>query len=175
MLIASETLENMEGATRNGQSIDRGSIAQKETTSIPNIIKQPTILEQYHSKKPLTPCQLWHSRPNMYVVRHLNFILYFHSYLLAAILNNDKYGIVKSTRQGIRFSTMYEQNAYFCIKKHSKILQWRGQHRIIFPMVNTHQEGRNEKINYKYGIVKSTNALILPDMNGWNYILYDNL
>jgi hypothetical protein len=55
-------------------------------------------------------------KPNMYVVRHLNFILYFHSYLLAPILNNDKY----------------------CI-------------------------------------VKSTNALILPDMNGWNYILYDNL
>ena len=52
MLIASKTLENMEGATRNGQSIDRGSIAQKETTSIPNIIKQPTNLEQYHSKKP---------------------------------------------------------------------------------------------------------------------------
>ena len=54
MLIASKTLENMEGATRNGQSIDRGSIAQKETASIPNIIKQPTNLEQYHSKKPLT-------------------------------------------------------------------------------------------------------------------------
>jgi hypothetical protein len=27
MLIASKTLENMEGATRNGQSIDTGSIA----------------------------------------------------------------------------------------------------------------------------------------------------
>ena len=31
ILIASKTLENMEGATRNGQSIDTGSIAQKET------------------------------------------------------------------------------------------------------------------------------------------------
>jgi hypothetical protein len=31
ILIASTTLENMEGATRNGQSIDTGSIAQKET------------------------------------------------------------------------------------------------------------------------------------------------
>jgi hypothetical protein len=31
MLIASKTLENMEGAIRNGQSIDTGSIAQKET------------------------------------------------------------------------------------------------------------------------------------------------
>jgi hypothetical protein len=30
MLIASKTLENMEGAIRNGQSIDTGSIAQKE-------------------------------------------------------------------------------------------------------------------------------------------------
>jgi hypothetical protein len=59
MLIASETLENMEGATRNDQSIDRDSIAQKETTSIPNIIKQPTILEQYHSKKPLTEKVAW--------------------------------------------------------------------------------------------------------------------
>ena len=29
MLIASKTLENMEGAIRNGQSIDTGSIAQK--------------------------------------------------------------------------------------------------------------------------------------------------
>jgi hypothetical protein len=28
---ASKTLENMEGTTRNGQSIDTGSIAQKET------------------------------------------------------------------------------------------------------------------------------------------------
>jgi hypothetical protein len=59
MLIASKTLENMEGATRNGQSIDRGSIAQKETASIPNIIKQPTNLEQYHSKKPLTEKVAW--------------------------------------------------------------------------------------------------------------------
>jgi hypothetical protein len=31
MLIPSKTLENMEEATRNGQSIDTGSIAQKET------------------------------------------------------------------------------------------------------------------------------------------------
>ena len=31
MLIASKTLENMEGTTNNGQSIDAGSIAQKET------------------------------------------------------------------------------------------------------------------------------------------------
>jgi hypothetical protein len=30
MLIASKTLENMEGAIRNGQSIDTGSIAQKD-------------------------------------------------------------------------------------------------------------------------------------------------
>ncbi len=59
MLIASKTLENMEGATRNGQSIDRGSIAQIEKTSIPNIIKQPTKLEQYHSKKPLTEKLAW--------------------------------------------------------------------------------------------------------------------
>jgi hypothetical protein len=44
----------MEGATRNGQSIDTGSIAHKETKLIPNIIKQLTKLEQYHSKKPLT-------------------------------------------------------------------------------------------------------------------------
>jgi hypothetical protein len=28
------------------------------------------------------PCHLWHSRPNMYVVRHLNFILYFHPTIL---------------------------------------------------------------------------------------------
>jgi len=31
MLIASKTLQNMEGATRNGQIIDTGSIAQKDT------------------------------------------------------------------------------------------------------------------------------------------------
>ena len=31
MLMASKTLENMEGITRNGQSIDAGSMAQKET------------------------------------------------------------------------------------------------------------------------------------------------
>jgi hypothetical protein len=31
MLIASKTLDNMEGAIRNGQYIDTGSIAQKET------------------------------------------------------------------------------------------------------------------------------------------------
>jgi hypothetical protein len=55
MLIASKTLENMEGAANNGQSIDAGS----------------------------------------------NFILYFHSYLLAPILNNDKYCIVKCTNQFI--------------------------------------------------------------------------
>ena len=58
-MIASKTLENMEGATRNGQSIDTGSIAHKETKLIPNIIKQLTKLEQYHSKKPLTEKLAW--------------------------------------------------------------------------------------------------------------------
>jgi hypothetical protein len=59
MLIPSKTLENMEEATRNGQSIDTGSITQKETKSIQNIIKQQTKLEQYHSKKPLTEKLAW--------------------------------------------------------------------------------------------------------------------
>jgi hypothetical protein len=51
--------EKFRSSGENGQSIDRGSIAQKETASIPNIIKRPTNIEQYHSKKPLTEKVAW--------------------------------------------------------------------------------------------------------------------
>ena len=37
----------------------------------------------------------------------------------------------------------------FLYKNISKILQWRGQHRIAIQIVNTHQEGRNAKINQR--------------------------